>query len=339
MEEIEVLKNKACKTVRSLLNNVDVKYKSTALSTKFDKKKIEYDANRKIWNYNLKININEISEYELNYLLKISYVKWYNENYAENKIEILLVVPDNAEINLRKIVDHDSTEIAWKFYASRYGARLDGNMFHYKDISFKVSGEVDFNFGRKKIKEFKYIIDNDTTAAGKGLAKTLLEICAQYNYSLLNFSVMPQTGNLQGTKSSIGNDRFDVFVWAIDLYYKHIDLVVNSHTTVQNASELILTLDKIGSGYNYCDIIYNIDDEKIIERLISSGGKRIDSTARVLEYIALAVDVWNIRRKKFVIDKNKDIFEEYGGNKDMKEFIPFIKELSAYGCKLKIEEN
>ena len=256
----------------------------------------------------------------MNYLLKISYVKWYNQNYAENKIEILLVVPDNAEINLRKIVDHDSTEIAWKFYASRYGARLDGNMFHYKDISFKVSGEVDFNFGRKKIKEFKYIIDNDTTAAGKGLAKTLL-------------------GNLQGTKSSIGNDRFDVFVWAIDLYYKHIDLVVNSHTTVQNASELILTLDKIGSGYNYCDIIYNIDDEKIIERLISSGGKRIDSTARVLEYIALAVDVWNIRRKKFVIDKNKDIFEEYGGNKDMKEFIPFIKELSAYGCKLKIEEN
>ena len=48
MEEIEVLKNKACKTVRSLLNNVDVKYKSTALSTKFDKKKIEYDANRKL---------------------------------------------------------------------------------------------------------------------------------------------------------------------------------------------------------------------------------------------------------------------------------------------------
>ena len=49
---------------------------------------------------------------------------------------------------------------------------------------------------------------------------------------------MPITGNLQGTKGTIGKDRFDVFIWALHLYYNYgIDLIINSHTTVQSIKE------------------------------------------------------------------------------------------------------
>lgn len=55
---------------------------------------------------------------------------------------------------------------------------------------------------------------------------------------------MPITGNLQGTKGTIGKDRFDVFIWALHLYYNYgIDLIINSHTTVQSIKELIEILN------------------------------------------------------------------------------------------------
>ena len=51
---------------------------------------------------------------------------------------------------------------------------------------------------------------------------------------------MPITGNLQGTKGTIGKDRFDVFIWALHLYYNYgIDLIINSHTTVQSIKEFV----------------------------------------------------------------------------------------------------
>ncbi len=46
-----------------------------------------------------------------------------------------------------------------------------------------------------------------------------LQRCVKLYKSVLNISLMPQTGNLQITKKGIGNDRVDTFIWALDSYY------------------------------------------------------------------------------------------------------------------------
>lgn len=329
--------------VKLLLTNIDNMFEKYKLDMNCKINKIEVDEEAGVYSVDLEFDTDNNLKTKLNYLDKLSCVKKCEE---ENNIRKYTVdIPVSGELNLNTLVDHDSTSGAWNFYKRRYADKLnlDKKEFTYKTLTFEVGGEVDFNFGPTKISWFRHIIkeDNKVSDEEKKIANALLNICEQYNYSLLNFSVMPKVGNLQGTKSGIGNDRFDVFFWAIDLYYKGIDLVVNSRTTAQSMPVLINTLESFRKttdkyDHNYFQIIYNIDDKELIERLIESGKKRIDSTARVLEYIALAIDVWNIRSIKYSDEKYNDIFLKHGGKRNIKDFGEYIQKLEQYGCKTNV---
>lgn len=214
-----------------------------------------------------------------------------------------------SRLSTAKIVDlkDSSTKEAWEFYKRKYGEYLDLEDKEIKfgnEISFKVHGETDFNFALDKVDEFIYIIDNDKKPfeEKREFAKKLLNICAYFNYSLLNFSIMPSEGNLQGTKGTIGKDRFDVFVWALNLYYKEgVDLIINSHTSVQSTKKLIKILDYFNEKpkFNGYFVFFYDLDEDITSGLIESGKKRIDTTDRVIEYMMWAFKVWRIRYDKF----------------------------------------
>lgn len=149
---------------------------------------------------------------------------------------------------------------------------------------------------------------------------------------------MPITGNLQGTKGTIGKDRFDVFIWALHLYYNYgIDLIINSHTTVQSIKELIEILNcferdtKSPKSYYkfFCDL-----NEDIVNQLVISGEKRIDTTDRVLDYIVLAYKVWNIRKNNFDHNQCRELFYKLGGEDVFYAFLPYISQLNEYGYKI-----
>lgn len=79
-----------------------------------------------------------------------------------------------------------------------------------------MSGDTDFNFGagwsHSIYAKFEKYLGN-TPQDYTTLYKRQLEKCEYISKSILNVSLMPQTGNLQAAKKGIGNDRLDTFIW------------------------------------------------------------------------------------------------------------------------------
>ena len=288
---------------------------------------------------NVILNKNGNSKNKIKYMTKLEitkYILWDNDNLIFN-----VEFPVNDEIDLMKLKEHDSAESVWDFYYCRYGEMLKDKKLTINGKEIDVHGEVDFNFGYQKVEDFKMIVDRDTKASAemKNLANELLNLCSYFNYSLLNMSIMPSVGNMQGTKESIGCDRSDVFVWALNLYYnENIDLVVNSKTTAQNMQELIENLEAVkrlkSFSNSYINYLYDITDEKLINSLIQSGKKKIDSTVRVIEYIVLAYNVWRTRNNVFIHNQCKNKYYELDGEDVYFAFMEYFSELECLGYNL-----
>ena len=141
---------------------------------------------------------------------------------------------------------------------------------------------------------------------------------------------MPSNGNMQFTKKSIGNDRFDVMVLAVDEYCKGNTALLLAHCTPEYQKTLkefmhLICFDSERNALNsrfYFEKIYNINDDDLIQNLLESGKKAIDSAQRVLEYIALAYRVWICRSNNYnsvaIYDKNRisDLSTEYDSVKN-----------------------
>lgn len=277
---------------------------------------------------------------KIQFISKLSCTKLYL--YKENIIIFHFSLPKSGSFDIKQLADHDSSIDAWSFYRCKYMHHLSEDFLTINNKQIKVHGEVDFNFSLDRIEGFNYIIDNDADTSEnndkKTLAKNLLSVCSKYNYSLLNFSLMPSVGNLQATKGSIGNDRFDVFIWALDQYYrKSSDLIVNSHTTAQSQKELVSTLNCFDSNadsfYSYYSYIYDLD-ENLVKELIESGKKKIDNTDRVLDYIVLAYKVWQKRNNNIDHNQCKDLYYKLGGEKVLFSFMPYLEQLKSLGYKI-----
>ena len=84
-----------------------------------------------------------------------------------------------------------------------------------------------------------------------------LQRCVKLYKSVLNISLMPQTGNLQITKKGIGNDRVDTFIWALDSYYNDETSLLFNNSSFNNTSylkeylDLFRTDQKEETIYNY----------------------------------------------------------------------------------------
>lgn len=199
---------------------------------------------------------------------------------------------------------------------------------------FELGGDCDFNFKKRcrqdqDSKECAYASDKDQCSKYKSgsqckyknyrkrLEKSgfsekleLLDKCADMHSTLLNFSIMASTGRMQLVKGR-SLDRLDAFLHRLNCYYTCGDESVLNSSGI-NKEPLINYLETFVEGghrknaiYNYCKYIYFIDsyknkgNEKLIDDLIESGKKPIDTGERVVEYMKLAKRFWDAKESYF----------------------------------------
>lgn len=182
-------------------------------------------------------------------------------------------------------------------------------------IGCKLGGELDFNFNLSKYKRYENILNKDNKV-NKANAIKLLEECAKNQYRYYNFSVLITTGGLNNVKGTLSQergkrslDRFDVFVFVLNDYfnnrkikedYMHIIFSESWRSAKENRECLYVYLSLFENIEDYFKKNYNIiaeedQNKKLIEDLINSGSKPIDSGERVVEYLMLAKRYWKAK--------------------------------------------
>lgn len=199
--------------------------------------------------------------------------------------------------------EFDTSDLAWLAYKFFYGQDFEIETVRRKHVKFKnpevdISGDTDFNFGPGWSHSIAHKYEKYLEHASNGyksLYKNQLSICKDLYKSILNVSLMPQTGNLQGAKKGIGNDRFDTYIWALNSFYKGETSLLFNYASFDNTESLKQYFDLFRKNtpiYNYCNIIYGID-RNLVDDLILSGKNAIDSPERVVAYMQLAYRFWN----------------------------------------------
>lgn len=228
------------------------------------------------------IKLNDTDEYDV----KFGSWKLYDILYRSNGF-----VPDG--IDFEEDVNKDGRR---RFISKRV-------CHSAKEMVIDLSGETDFNFGRKKIfgwgksrmQYFKYYLKY-VPKEEREIYSKLLSICEKHFYSPLNISLLPKTGGLNLVKKAIGNDRIDTFIWALDEWYKGGACLLLNCSSNENIASVKEYLGLFKNVYDYCNTIYFIEDA-LVRDLISSGTKPIDSYQRAKEYMILATRFWKQKRE------------------------------------------
>ena len=173
----------------------------------------------------------------------------------------------------------------------------------------KISGETDINFSTKRKKElsrsryehYKKILERDL--AGEEILDIYIEMlneCSEMHHSQDNISIMLKSGNMQGSKGAIGLDRLDVWLLVLDMKYRYKINLVQNHCTMENGSEIEEFLNLFDDVYDYANTIYHIDRD-LVNELIESGKRPLDSATNIITYMSLAKKFWE--QKHEFIDK------------------------------------
>lgn len=215
--------------------------------------------------------------------------------------------------------EFDTSDLAWVLYRLMYGinqnvSKINGRKFieiSKENNAIKLSGDTDFNFGKgwsysieNKYKGYLDSINNDY----KDTYESQIKICQKLYHSILNISLMPQSGNLQRTKAGIGNDRLDTFLWALNSYYTDESNLLFNYSSFYNMETLKKYLDHFKTIsedepiYNYCLSIYGIKSHELIDDLVNFGKEAVDSPEKVIRYMTLAYRFW---RQKLRLIKSK----------------------------------
>lgn len=180
-------------------------------------------------------------------------------------------------------------------------------------IECKLGGELDFNFNSSKYKRYKEIINKDNKV-NKVKAIKLLNECEKRQWRRCNFSVLITSGGLNNVKGTLSQehgkrslDRFDVFVFVLNDYFS-IRKIKEDYMHIIFSDSWRSARENRECLYNYLRLFENIEDyfkknyniiaeegrnKKLINDLIESGSKPIDSRERVVEYLKLANLYWN----------------------------------------------
>ena len=198
--------------------------------------------------------------------------------------------------------EFDCNADALSLYKAVYGNKIKGNSksglcYKYADgKTIDLKGDIDFNFKAIHLLYLENLIKG--TSEEKETSKHLWNMMNNLTYHPNNISIMPVTGGLNNTKKSVGNDRLDVFLLALKLYYQengYPSLLLSSgkQSLVYWSDINVLKeyLDSFDGLYDYCDKVYHINEE-LVDLLCESGRTPIDSAARVVEYIHLAWKFW-----------------------------------------------
>jgi len=230
-------------------------------------------------------------------IIKYIYTEYYQILSTESKETTLicLSLPESEEFDFA--CDHDRSVKAWRYYQNMCGTSLTReNSAYYYNETIEVNGDVSFNFGYDSHKYFRSIVRNSNLSDNeKQNTYKRLNCCALHNYEPINFSLMPVTGNLQAAKQKFGNDRFDTFIYTLDLFYNggELPLCQGGNIAVENRSILRDTLNSFDDVYDFCEKLCFIQNEdSLVDKLIQSGKKPILEIDRVNEYIDLALLVW-----------------------------------------------
>lgn len=174
--------------------------------------------------------------------------------------------------------EFDVSNIAWEIYKLLYednfvnGFKIesppDGRKYideiytvgnKKSSIALNFSGETDFNYTKgyahSRLEAYKNLVNDDKVPEKyKKYMKVYFEnlkIFGDLTYSIVNVSLIPQSGNLQAVKQGIGNDRLDTFVWALDKYYSKRSNLLFNHSSAQNMSALNEYLDMFNGVDEY----------------------------------------------------------------------------------------
>ena len=184
-----------------------------------------------------------------------------------------------------------------------------------KPINF--SGDTDFNytkgFARSRLTAYrKYLKDGKIPGKYAKIYSNNLTIFEELTYSIVNVSLIPQNGNMQAIKQGVGNDRLDTFIWALDEYYNETSNVLFNHSSANNMPVLKEYLAMYQDVYEYCATVYHIN-ESLVDELIESGKRAVDSPERVIEFMNLTYRFWT-QKAKFLraqadVKKNTAVIE------------------------------
>lgn len=168
-----------------------------------------------------------------------------------------------------------------------------------KPINF--SGDTDFNytkgFAHSRLTAYrKYLKDGKIPGKYAKIYSNNLTIFEELTYSIVNVSLIPQNGNMQAIKQGVGNDRLDTFIWALDEYYNETSNVLFNHSSANNMPVLKEYLSMYQDVYEYCTAVYHIN-ESLVDELIESGKRAVDSPERVIEFMNLTYRFWTQKAK------------------------------------------
>lgn len=231
-----------------------------------------------------------------------------NEN-EENQTSVGITLISIHDFN------SDVDEVAWDFYLKYYGEDLCQKnqskfLFSHKEIEICANGDVSFNIDFTKRKLYESIISEAE------ISESLKDSFSVMRYSPMNISILPQSGGLNNTKQSLGNDRFDTFVYFIDQYYDGFKTpIINagaSRMFIKKRLELEKFLDSYKTAGEFFEDIYGID-ETFVSELIESGKSPIKNIEDYCNYMKLACKYWELRLKQKKIKNylNDRIISDY----------------------------
>ena len=313
------------------------------------------DATKIVWSedfyeYDIEFQIESKSKTYIEKIYDIDCV--YLRNDLRNNVKGTYIVDlgcffENGKYE-KYFTHYDRNEEAWKLYQSIYGDRIKrientdyARMLYGENNIIEVSGDCCFNFNVKKYKYFedtiiKGTIDEDTLNRMNELGVNeddyrtyllrLLRFCKMFHHSPTNIALMPKTGKMNNKKQQIANDRFDSFLWSLELLYTGCDAIIltgDDKVFVDNRNELEKCLLACGNVYNYCDLFCKGLDRKIINKIISSGKMAINTPIRVHEYLNLAYEFWKMR-EEFYLKENNEISELYKTSIKRHLFIEYV---------------
>ena len=97
-------------------------------------------------------------------------------------------------------------------------------------------------------------------------------------------------------KKMLGNDRLDVYVWALNEYYENGNELILNGSSNEYLPSLKQFLGLFNGVNDYCRCMYQINED-LAQRLVTSGTKSIDRASRAKEYMDLAEEFWAQREK------------------------------------------
>lgn len=228
------------------------------------------------------------------------------------------------------------------------------NGYGITDCKINMTGDTLFNFKsindtEEKKRNQKYELFEDKLKEKFSADEFeyyigILRFCNRMNYSFYNFGFMPTNGDFQATKNN-EDDRLDRFLFILNDYYSCPAQEKENHPIFKHVThnprgrkipgeskedrskrgelfrkEIISTmieyLDSFESVYNFCKVMFLIDDSELIKRMLDSGANEINDGKDVVEYMKIAILFWVYKDKKYHENKLRALLIE---NKIVKE--------------------